>query len=222
MAPSIDIFGITISETTTTVTDYMITAVAWWLGTKLVVRERPGPQRLWGLGFWFIGIGAFLGGTSHGFVTYLDDAAYSAIWKATVYSVGLSMLCVVAGTTEGSRLAPSWRTPLHALNVVAFITYAIWMVNHDDFVWVILHYVPAMIGVALIQAWAWWRYGAESARWIIGGVAITLLGAVVQQSGITLHRHFNHNDLYHVIQIVGLLVLYRGCQHLAARTVTDE
>jgi hypothetical protein len=32
----------------------------------------------------------------------------------------------------------------------------------------------------------------------------------VQMSGFALHRHFNHNDLYHVIQIVALWLLHLG------------
>jgi hypothetical protein len=31
-----------------------------------------------------------------------------------------------------------------------------------------------------------------------------------QASGFALHRHFNHNDLYHVIQIAALLFCYLG------------
>jgi hypothetical protein len=29
-------------------------------------------------------------------------------------------------------------------------------------------------------------------------------------SGIALHPHFNHNDLYHVVQIAAMLLFYRG------------
>ena len=35
-----------------------------------------------------------------------------------------------------------------------------------------------------------------------------LLAAVVQQCGIGLHQHFNHNDLMHVIQMGGVWLLY--------------
>jgi hypothetical protein len=42
------------------------------------------------------------------------------------------------------------------------------------------------------------------------GLIITLVGAVVQQSGFTIHKHFNHNDLYHVIQMVGIWYIYKG------------
>jgi hypothetical protein len=37
-----------------------------------------------------------------------------------------------------------------------------------------------------------------------------VIGAIVQQQRLALHQHFNHNDLYHLIQIAGLWLLYRG------------
>ncbi len=36
------------------------------------------------------------------------------------------------------------------------------------------------------------------------------LAALAQASGVALHRHFNHNDLYHVIQMAALYAFYRG------------
>jgi len=50
MAPSIDLFGLTISEPMTTATDYLVTAVGWWLGAKLILRAEPGagPAQLCG------------------------------------------------------------------------------------------------------------------------------------------------------------------------------
>jgi len=214
MQHTIDILGVTIAEPTTMVTDFMITAAAACFAMQLM---RSGPrrlaQRLWAVAFAFISLGALLGGVSHGFARYLSETQSSWTWKATVYSVGLSMLFAVAGTVVGTRLRYAARTVLHILNVAAFAVYAVWMIGHDDFVYVIYHYVPAMLGLALIQLFAW-RSGAESAPWMIGGVVVALAGAIVQQSGFTIHRHFNHNDLYHIIQILGLWLMYRGSRLL--------
>jgi hypothetical protein len=58
-----------------------------------------------------------------------------------------------------------------------------------------------------------WRLNA----WIVTGVAVSALGALVQASGLAPHRHFNHNDLYHVIQLAAMFLLYRG-----ARRLTDS
>ena len=47
-------------------------------------------------------------------------------------------------------------------------------------------------------------------RWLVRGIFVTLAGLAIQQSGWSLDRHFNHNDLYHVVQMVGIFCLYRG------------
>jgi hypothetical protein len=39
---------------------------------------------------------------------------------------------------------------------------------------------------------------------------VTLGGAAIVLGGRGLHQHFNHNDLYHVVQMAGLYCLYRG------------
>jgi hypothetical protein len=54
-------------------------------------------------------------------------------------------------------------------------------------------------------------------KWLVSGILISLAGAAVQQSGFLRGRNFNHNDAYHLIQIVGFYFLYRG-----GRTVKDR
>ena len=65
--------------------------------------------------------------------------------------------------------------------------------------------------VALLHVLAWRRPGSG---WIVAGVAVSIGAAAVQASSIDLHRHFNHNDLYHVIQIGALLLYYGGVRRL--------
>lgn len=218
MAPTADIFGLTISEPMTTGTDYLVTVIAWWLGAKLIARQDNGsrPAQLWGIGFLWVGLGAFLGGTSHGFATYLGDTAYAAIWKATVYSIGLSASFAVAGSIGSSPVARSSQRVLHLLNVVAFAIYGAWMINHSGFVFVILHYVPAMAAIAFLHVFAYAKDRAPHAPWIILGVIATMLGAAIQRSGFSLHRHFNHNDLYHLVQVGSLVLFYLGVVRLRA------
>jgi len=54
------------------------------------------------------------------------------------------------------------------------------------------------------------RSQSHSGRWIAGAALVTLTGSAVQQSGFALDRHFNHNDLYHVIQMGAAWLFYRG------------
>jgi hypothetical protein len=59
-----------------------------------------------------------------------------------------------------------------------------------------------------------WRFNG----WILAGVAVCVVAALVQASGFALHRHFNHNDLYHLIQIAAMALLYRGARRLRDAT----
>jgi hypothetical protein len=54
-------------------------------------------------------------------------------------------------------------------------------------------------------------------RWLVLGILVTIIGGIVQQSGIRRGEHFNHNDVYHLIQIVGLYFFFR-----CAQTVRDR
>jgi hypothetical protein len=54
-------------------------------------------------------------------------------------------------------------------------------------------------------------------KWLGGGIAVTLIGAFVQQSGFRHHADFNHNDAYHVIQILALDLFFKGASRLRDR-----
>ena len=49
---------------------------------------------------------------------------------------------------------------------------------------------------------------------LVAGVVVLLLGAAGQQMGIGINQHFNHNDLYHVVTLVGLYLFYLGIINL--------
>jgi len=89
------------------------------------------------------------------------------------------------------------------LAVVKLLAYTVWMLGHDEFIWVVADTVSALVIVALLHLW---RFNG----WMLAGVAVSFLAGAVQASGFALHEHFNHNDLYHVVQIVAMLLFYAG------------
>jgi hypothetical protein len=200
-----------IAEPMTTLTDYMLAALAAWLVVRLLRGSTASRARtLLAASFLSIGIAALVGGTLHGFLPYLGDATGTLLWKLTVLAIGASAFLFVAASAYASLRATPRRILL-AIGMVQLAAYAAWMVRHDDFVWVIVNYVPQMVVVLALQSVRMWR-GAAGAGWLISGLLLTLTGAAIQASGFALHRHFNHNDLYHVVQMAGLVLLYRGGQ----------
>lgn len=54
----------------------------------------------------------------------------------------------------------------------------------------------------------------EGIRWLERGIVISLVGLAVLVAKLSLHEHFNQNDLFHLIQMGGLYCLYRGAMFL--------
>ena len=73
--------------------------------------------------------------------------------------------------------------------------------------------------VSLLLVGVWIRVRPRSAPWVWGSIAVSVLAALVQHFGVSPHPRFNHNDLYHVIQIIALWLLYRGGLLMTSATV---
>lgn len=106
---------------------------------------------------------------------------------------------------------------LIVVSAVQFAGYAVWMATHDEFRYVIYNYGMTLAVVLLVQIYQGAVRKAPSAGWIAAGILVSFLAALVQQSGLALHPSFNHNDLYHVVQMGGMVLLYRGAMLLQDR-----
>ncbi|HKQ27703.1 MAG TPA: hypothetical protein VJT77_03820 [Burkholderiales bacterium] len=186
------------SEPTTLLTDYALGAVSLLLGIKLI-RD----SRLWTLAFLALSLAAFLGGTWHGL--WQSDP----LWKATTLSVGVASFGMVAGSAHLTTTGALKRLLL-IFAALKWLLFTLWMLRHDDFIWVVADTGVALALVGLLHLW---RFNG----WMLAGVAVSLLAGLAQASGVTLHPRFNHNDLYHVIQIAAMFLFYRGLKKASER-----
>jgi hypothetical protein len=131
------------------------------------------------------------------------------LWKITIYAVGLASFFLLTGTL-GACIVPSARRFVMLIPYAQLIIYALWMATHDDFRYVIYDYAVTNLGILVLQFHAGIIGRARSAPWLVGGVLVSFLAAGIQFNEIALHQHFNHNDLYHVIQMGGMYLFYRG------------
>ena len=207
-----------ITEPMTLVTDYALAVLSFALGLLLLRADLRGHTsvRLWAGAFWVTAFGAIAGGTYHGLGLILGDGAKALLWKATMYSIGFTSFLMLAGTVVAS-VSKSWRRWVLAAIFLKLALYAAWILKEDSFRSAIYDYGSAMLGVLLLQGLAVYRGEVERAKWLIAGVVVSFAAAGVQQGELTLHRHFNHNDLYHIVQMGALYLLYRG-----ARVLRDD
>ena len=165
------------------VSDTALGLVALFFGVRLW-REN----RMWALAFVFTAAGAIIGGVYHGYGDSME-----VLWKATVMSVGIASFFLLAGTHR----------KLAIVAVVMLVVYLTWMATpNDDFVYVVADYGITLILVGIFH---------PAKKWVLGSIAVSILGALVQQAQVTVDPYwFDYNDLYHVIQMVALWMLYRA------------
>jgi hypothetical protein len=207
------------SEPTTMVTDYVLVVLCGFFAWRLWKVGKGTAQASvcsWAAGFVCFGLASLVGGTVHGFSTLLSETALQSLWKVTIFALGLASFFLLTGTLSACIL-PSVRRFAMLIPYIQLIVYAFWMVAHDDFRYVIYDYAFTNLGILALQLYAGIAHRAASAPWLVGGVLVSYLAAAVQFNEIALHQHFNHNDLYHMIQMGGMYLFYRGALTLKDR-----
>jgi hypothetical protein len=207
------------SEPTTMVTDYMLALLNGYFAWRLWRVGKEAAQVSvcsWAAGFACFGLASLAGGTFHGFSMLFSQAVLEELWKVTVYAIGLASFFLLIGTFSAS-IPPPVRRFVILIPYVQLIAYVLWMATHDDFRNAIYDYAFTNLSIVVLQLHAGISRRAVSAPWLIGGVLVSFLAAAVQVNEIALHQHFNHNDLYHVIQIGGMYLFYRGALMLKDR-----
>ena len=156
-----------------------------------------------------IGLAALAGGTYHGFRVMMPSWSVTTTWKATMVAVGFASFSF-AGSAVFSVIAVRARKPLLALLFLKLFVYLVWLVWNDDFRYAVYEYSPTMLAVLIAYLYAWRKLGDAAARWIVGGILVSFAAAFVQLGSLSFHQHFNHNDIYHVVQMVAVYLFYRG------------
>lgn len=201
-----------ITEPMTMVTDYILGTLALVLALRLFGDASAGSQtsgRLWAWAFVMTAVAAFVGGSYHGFIQMIPAATGRALWKLTLVATGVGSACLLAAAVMAAT-AGSVRRALLVVVIAKLLVY-IWVIaTRDRFLIVIADYGAALVAVLLL-AWLVRPSGlAPAAGWIAAGVAVSVVAGVIQARNLAPHPRFNHNDLFHVVQMGALYALYRG------------
>lgn len=203
-------------EPMTVMTDIMITILAVYLGRQLSNQydvTLSNTQWHWTWAFWMLGVGAFLGAVSHGWGPYMPRLVQGLVWKATTWSIGFVSFFILMSTLH--VLLPFKTVQLARLvPAILLVIYIVQITRDPAFSNVVKFYAPALAFTLVTMVILYFTRGTAGSGYIIIGLLISFVAAGVQMSGFSLHRHFNYNDIYHIIQMIGMVYLYRGAQQL--------
>jgi hypothetical protein len=200
-----------IAEPMTAFTDLLLCLLSLTFGIRLR-GSTSRPRSLWSLAFLASSLGSLTGGLYHAFQPSLSPLLLAIPWKITAAAIGAAGLLLFWGSAQAlvpQRIA----RPLNIAAIALFVTYLAWMTTHDEFIYIIAFYGFLMVATLVICI-VRYRIAPRACALIILGIGIAAIAAAAQASHIRLFAYFNHNDLYHIIQMASLYVLYRGAQEL--------
>jgi hypothetical protein len=207
-----------ISEPATLVTDYLLAIFTAVLGRRLGRVARAAEwsgfiqtarlQDWWSVAFTATAAAGAAGGTVHGFQHAMGRSLTNVLWLVTLESLVVAAFAVVAAAIVLAGWGRTARFAATFAAAVAFGSYGLWVIENPVFLSAIVAYAASfavLVGVRLYM-----RPLDGAGRLLLAGVALSLVAAGIQQSGLSIHRYFNHNDLYHVVQAVAVWLLYRS------------
>ena len=193
-------------EPDVTITDYLLSLAcaifAWWCW------RRRADAHLWYVVFFItLCLASLFGGTVHGFVP--SGPWSDGLWCGVLLSLGGTAVAMWGITTE-LGCGPSARRIVMRVVVFCAVIYLGAVLSGVRAFWITLvAYLPAAVGMLVVyvrrcrQAGSW--------RWGIIGVLLTFVAAGVQVGHVALHpQWFNHNALYHLIQVIALFAIARA------------
>ncbi len=192
-------------------TDYLLALVTFGLGIALIRGAAGIPVRLWGVAFVALAIGGAFGGTYHALEGgSTDESVVAWIWRINEWFIGLFGLLVVAATAILVFTGPTRRFVLTALALV-YLAFVAWTWSHTSFAYVLVYNVAVMVFV--LAAHLARLRTLPATPWIVAGIAASAVAAAAQASDIAVGI-LDHNDLFHLIQLGAMLLLFGGARRL--------
>ena len=201
-----------ITEPVTVLTDVLLAIVAFVLTARLGLTAAAEGLKASGAlagGFFATSLAAAIGAVAHGVDPRVDPGLRQRMWRGALYMTAFISVGTVMPVAFFAARGIA-RTAIIGFALVKLLWYTVAVARRPEF-----RVAAADSGVAMAillagAVYAGVRWGEPGAPWLIGGVLVSLGGGVVQARRVSVHRHFNHNDLYHMIQIAALLLFYRA------------
>lgn len=200
------------TELTTAATDLalaVIAVIAW------LMLNRDGPEGLrgllWRTVFVLLAITAFLGAIAHGLL--LGDTAFVNIWRATYLGLSLLVAAFLLAAVRDVLGDAAARRSLLAITLVAFAAWTVFLVNPDNFLPFVIYETVAMALALAGFVWLSIRKTLPGAGWIAASIAVNIIAAAIQASetiSFTLIWPFDHNGVFHLVQMPGIALLAHG------------
>jgi hypothetical protein len=197
------------TELTTSATDALLAIectviIALLLRTPTANRWRTN---LWCWVFCLLAIASFLGALAHGLE--MPKSIRTALWTPLYLSLGILVVLFIVGAVA------DWRGRVAAMRLVPWgigVSTAFFGLLKGAFIVFIAYAATILLSALAIYTFLAATHRLKGAAVVALAILLNLAGAAVQASNVSLHLlvPFDHNGLFHLVQIVSTAILGWG------------
>lgn len=196
-------------EPTTSITDFLIFILGVWFGIQTIPDRFSLFHWVWSSAFFSVAVSGLLGGLSHGFGPKLAQNIKQYLWGLTLFFVGFTgILLGLSGLIL--IIGEAYLRVIFGITSILLVFYLLSIKKNPTFESAVKFYAPFLILSLVGFGLGVFYFEIIGALFIVVGILVSIGGSLVQVFKISLHQHFNHNDLFHVIQMLGMYLMFRG------------
>ena len=205
------------TERTTAATDALLAAAAA-AGLWLLRRTTPPSfgRRVWQAALVSMVTASALGAIAHGL--RLPAVTRELLWQPLYLALGVTMALFVVGAVRDWRGDVAARRVLRPMLAVAVLFYLITRLTHGSFLAFVIYEAAALVFSLAVYLGLAGRSRAGAAL-MAAALAVSLAAGAVQAADLGVVRlvwDFDHNGLFHLVQLVGLCLLVTGLRYRLA------
>ena len=203
------------AEKTTAVTDIILALVAFG-GIVCLRCLLFNSDELWKISIWsaaigLIGLAATLGAVAHGLV--LSQTFHRRSWLVLNMSLSLAVSLFVVGVVYDLWGFEISLATLPILLIAGLGFYLTTLIYPDIFFLFIVYEVVALVFALGAYIFIAVQKGLPGAWLMAAGIFVSIIAAGIQTNKsivVTFIWRFDHNGIYHLAQVVGLMLLLMG------------
>ena len=162
-----------------------------------------------GMSFYTLAGGAIVGAVFHGFRHHFPEVMHQLIWKVALMGIGLTLFFNLLAALSAVALPVNylfWQWTV----VAGLILFGWQTVKFEGFGHSVKFLSIGLVVELLAFGLFAWRQPEAGPLFLFFGSVVTISAGMLWATGWSPHQKFNLNDLFHVIQLPGLWLLYRG------------
>ena len=201
------------TEIATAITDILLALVA---GGAVIYLQCSESNEIWKVNTWswafaLIALSGFLGAIAHGLE--LIETHHRRIWHLINLSLGLSVSIFVIGVAYDLWGFASARKMLPWMIGCALLFFLVTRLFSGIFFVFIIYEAAALLFAFTAYGWLAITDQLNGAIPMAVGVLVSIIAAGIQASkkvNIKIIFEFDHNGIFHIVQLVGIIILTVG------------